>query len=86
MIVVEGRFEVYKGKKESYQDVMRSSRCCRIEWDASDGKMWVEVVDGKKERRGGRKGRVLKYFLGGRGVARRGEKRHRARGTAGDSL
>jgi hypothetical protein len=36
----------------------------------------VEVVDGKKERRGGRQGRILKYlyFLGrGSCEARRGE-------------
>jgi hypothetical protein len=53
---------------------------------ASDGKMWIEVVGGKKERRAGDKERSLSTFLGGGGVARRGEKRHRTRGTAGDSL
>jgi hypothetical protein len=35
----------------------------------------VEVVDGKKERRGGRRGRVLKYFSGREGQLRGEERR-----------
>jgi hypothetical protein len=65
----EGLRSKGKGRKESYHDLIQCARRCRIELNLRQEDV-VEVVDGKKERRGGRRGRFLKYFLGREGPLR----------------